>query len=82
MHAISRSVNIPVCISIEDTQVANQEDTDMQKLKMYVIQGYLHEKISRMQCQALLTNKKWAGNGQSIAMKGRIRRLSVVKTNT
>ena len=28
-HAISTSVNIPICTSIEDIQVASQQDTDL-----------------------------------------------------
>ena len=39
VHAISTSVNIPIYTSIEDVQVAIQQDADLQSLKSYIIQG-------------------------------------------
>ena len=44
VHAISTSVSIPVCISMEDIQVATQWDTNLQMLKSYIIQGWLDRK--------------------------------------
>ena len=44
VHPISTSVNILVCTSIEDIQAATQEDTDLQKLKSYITQGWPHKK--------------------------------------
>ena len=43
MHANSTSVNILVCTSIEDIQAATHEDSDLQKVKSYIIQGWSHK---------------------------------------
>ena len=42
VNAISTSVNMPLCTSIEDIQAATQEGTNQQKLKSYIIQGWPH----------------------------------------
>ena len=44
LYCISTSVNIPLCISIEDIQMATQQDADVQRLKSYIIQGQPHKK--------------------------------------
>ena len=44
MIAIIASVNIPVCMSIEDIQAATCEDTHLQELKAYLIQGWPQKK--------------------------------------
>ena len=44
MHGISTSINIAVCLSIEDIHAATQEDADLQKVKSYIIQGWSHKK--------------------------------------
>ena len=33
LHAISTSVNIPICTSMEDVQVATRQDKDFQRLQ-------------------------------------------------
>ena len=38
VHDISKSVNIPICTSIEDIQVTSQQDANIQRLKSYMIQ--------------------------------------------
>ena len=38
------SVDIPTCTSIENIQVVFQKDTDLQRLKYYIIQGWPHNK--------------------------------------
>ena len=42
--AISASIKMSVYTSIEDIQVATQENTHLHKLKSYVIQGWPHNK--------------------------------------
>ena len=42
--AISTSVNMPVCTSMEVIQVAAHEDAHLQKLRSYIIQGWPHKK--------------------------------------
>ena len=44
VSGISISVNMLVCISTEDIQAATQEDTHIQKLKTYIIEGWPHKK--------------------------------------
>ena len=44
MHAISTLVNIPVCTSIEDIQVANLKGHIPPKLNVYIIQEWPHNK--------------------------------------
>ena len=44
MNAISTSVNMPVCICIEDIQAAASEDAELQEMKEYVTQGWSHKK--------------------------------------
>ena len=39
VHAISTSVNIPVCTATEDIQTAAVENADLQKPESYIIQG-------------------------------------------
>ena len=39
ISAISASVNMPVCMSIEDIQVATWEDKHLQELKTHKLQG-------------------------------------------
>ena len=43
-NAISTSVNIPVCMSIEYILGTTHEDAHLQELKTYIIQGWPHEK--------------------------------------
>ena len=42
--AISTLINIPVCTSIHDTQTDTHEHTHLQKLKMYIIDGWSHRR--------------------------------------
>ena len=42
IDAFSTPVNIPLCTSIEVIQEATQKDTDLQKLKSYIIKGCLY----------------------------------------
>ena len=44
VHAISTSVNIQICTSIEDIQVVTQQDACLQTLKSYVIYSWPHKK--------------------------------------
>ena len=44
VNAISTSVNMPVCMSIEDLQAATHEDAHLQELKACIIQGWSHMK--------------------------------------
>ena len=44
VNAISTSVNIPVCKSIEDIQAATCEDINHLELMAYIIQGWPHKK--------------------------------------
>ena len=44
VHTISMSVEIAICISIEDIQTVTLHDTDLQRLKVYIIHGWLHKK--------------------------------------
>ena len=44
MHAISTTVDIPICTSIEDIQPSTRQDADLQRLKSYIIQGGPHTK--------------------------------------
>ena len=39
MYAISTPVDILICTSIEDIQVVISQDSDLQRLKAYIIQG-------------------------------------------
>ena len=40
IHRISTSVNVPVCISIEDAKATTEEDVELQILKRYIIGGW------------------------------------------
>ena len=42
ISTISTLVNMPVCTSIEDIHIAKLKDTDLQKLKAYMIEGCPH----------------------------------------
>ena len=42
VHAISTSVDIPTCTSLEDMQAATSKDAALQRLKSYIIQGLPH----------------------------------------
>ena len=44
VNAISTAVNMLVCISIGDIQVATCQDAHLQKLRWYIIQGWPHRK--------------------------------------
>ena len=41
VSAITTSINMPVCTSIEHIQVATQKDCHLQKLKTYITQDWL-----------------------------------------
>ena len=59
VNAISTSVNIPVCTSIQDTQRATCEDVHLQKLKAYIVQAWsCKEWRSSPRNKAILTNKE------------------------
>ena len=40
VNAIRNGVNMPVCTSLEDIQVATCENVHLQKLKFYIIHGW------------------------------------------
>ena len=44
MHAISKSVNIPICPSIQAMWMASGQVVDPQMLKPYIIQGWSQNK--------------------------------------
>ena len=44
VSAISPSVNMQVCMCIEDIDTATWEDTHQQELKVYIIQDWPHKK--------------------------------------
>ena len=44
VHAISTLVSIPACTSKKDIQGVPSEDSDLQRLKSYIIQGWPHRK--------------------------------------
>ena len=44
VNAISKMVYMPVCTSLEDIQMAAHEYSHLQKLKSYIIHGWLHKK--------------------------------------
>ena len=44
MHAISTSVNIPICTSIEDVKAVIWHDANLQRPKSYIVQGWSYKK--------------------------------------
>ena len=44
VHSIRTEVEILICKSIEDIQVAMRQDSDLKRLNLYLIQGWPHTK--------------------------------------
>ena len=44
MHVISTAVDIHICTSIEDIEAATRQDSDLQRLMPYIIQGWPYTK--------------------------------------
>ena len=44
IHTITRTVNIPICMSKEDIKAAREEDAEFEMLRRYTIRGMPHTK--------------------------------------
>ena len=44
IHIVNTTADIPVCMSIDGIKVAIEEDAMLQRLKKYIIKGWLHIK--------------------------------------
>ena len=56
MCAISISVNIPICTSVEDIQEKSGQDADLEELKSCVIQGWPYMHTCKTKHESLLAN--------------------------
>ena len=55
---INTTVDIPICLSIEDIKAAPEEDTELQVLKWYVIRGWAtYQEGSGTRVREILANK-------------------------
>ena len=46
VSAISTAVNMPVSTTIENIQAVTPEDAQLQRLRSYIMQGWLHKKMN------------------------------------